>query len=75
MDPIDAVQIQRRRHDEAAAAREARQRERTAAMAEARARDRLEVWPTPCPTCFAEPGEACITRNGKRTPRHPKRGP
>ena len=30
----------------------------------------LGTWPTPCPTCFAEPSESCITGTGKWAIRH-----
>ena len=26
----------------------------------------LERWPRPCPTCYGEPGEPCVSQNGKR---------
>lgn len=45
---------------------EARRAERVAAMAEVKRRERLEIFPSPCPTCFAKPGEECITRTGLR---------
>ena len=44
--------------------------ERTEAMEEKRRQDALDVWKFACPTCFADPGERCITRNGKRAMRH-----
>ena len=52
----------------------ARMQERLAARAEADRRDALEIWPTPCPRCYAEPGERCVTRVGKRAMRHVGRG-
>ena len=54
-DDFDRLQISERRHQE-----------RLAAMEEVRARETLDVWPSSCPTCFAEPGERCMTRTGKR---------
>ena len=45
---------------------EARRLERMEAMEQQRARDMMVIWPTPCPTCFAEVGERCMTRTGKR---------
>ena len=32
-----------------------------------------EIWPTPCPTCFAGVGERCFTINGKKAVRHKDR--
>ena len=52
---------------------ERRRVERLQAMREEKRRGRLEIYPSPCPTCYAEPGEECITRNGKRSPRHQTR--
>ena len=45
---------------------ESRRKERMEAMAEVRRRDALDVWKFSCPTCFADPGEPCMTRTGKR---------
>ena len=53
--------------------RDNRLRERLAARAEADHRKRIEVWPTSCPVCFADPGERCITRTGKKAVRHEAR--
>ena len=55
--------------------REARTQERMEAMGQRRHRERLELWPTSCPSCFAEPGEPCMSRTGKRYGgRHTTRG-
>lgn len=32
-----------------------------------------QIWPTPCPTCFADVGERCFTINGKKALRHKDR--
>ena len=29
---------------------------------------KARIWPTPCPTCLADVGERCISRNGLRYP-------
>ena len=45
-------------------------RERLEKMEQAR-RERLErTWPGECPTCFASPGEPCISIAGKKTRIH-----
>ena len=62
----DRYQIARIKDAEKTVAREARKNERIAAMAEVRQRNRLEIWPSGCPTCIAQPGESCISRNGLR---------
>ena len=41
-------------------------KERMEAMAKVRMRDALDVWKFSCPTCFADPGEPCMTRTGTR---------
>ena len=48
----------------------ARMRERLAAMAEVERAKALKTWPTPCATCFAQPGERCVTKTGGRVMRH-----
>ena len=50
-----------------------RLRERQEAMAKAEHARRLEIFPRPCPTCFADVGEPCMTRNGGRTAQHQSR--
>ena len=52
---------------------EDRIRERLAARIEVEHRKRIEIWPTSCPTCLADPGERCITRTGKKAVRHEAR--
>ena len=70
----DAEKIKEARTLDAYKIKDARTRERVEAM-EARRQDRGKTfWPDACPTCFAEPGERCITRNGKRAMRHKNRG-
>lgn len=56
--------------DRSATAREA---ERQAAMAAAIREKTLTRWPNPCPVCFAEAGQRCLTRNGKRAIEHQER--
>ena len=50
-----------------------RLRERQEAMAKAEYVRRLEVFSRPCPTCFADVGEPCMTRTGGRTSQHQSR--
>ena len=50
-----------------------RLRERLAARLEVEHRKRIEILPTSCPTCCADPGERCITRTGKKAVRHEAR--
>ena len=45
---------------------ESRRKERMEAMEEVKRCNALEVWKFFCPTCFADPGEPCMTRTGKR---------
>ena len=47
-----------------------RMQERLAAMAEVERVKALDIWPTSCETCFAQPGERCITKTGGRAMRH-----
>ena len=44
--------------------------ERLEMMRDAKRGRMLVTYNNHCPTCFAEPGEKCITRNGKRTHQH-----
>ena len=49
--------------------------QRIDAMREAREAKRREVFPEPCPACFAATGQPCMTRNGGRSIRHRGRLP
>ena len=44
--------------------------ERIQKMTEARQGQRRITWPTSCPTCYADVGQACTTISGKRAIRH-----
>lgn len=35
----------------------------------------VDRWPNPCPTCFTDVGERCVTVNGKRAEQHKDRLP
>ena len=39
-------------------------------MARHREASKAHTFNRPCPTCYAEIGEPCITRNGGRTAQH-----
>ena len=49
--------------------------QRIEAMREAREAKRRDVFPEPCPACYAGVGEPCMTRNGGRSIRHRGRLP
>ena len=44
-------------------------------IAEARQARKRDIWPGPCPSCFAGVGEPCITYTGGRAVRHKDRLP
>ena len=67
------MSVQPQRHDLPGVA-QVRQAERLfAARQEVEDRKLLDIFRFTCPVCFAQPGERCITRTGKRTAQHQAR--